>query len=510
MLAKRTITSVSLVEQLLEHISLNDKGRNLRAVLSTAPRDTLIKAASQLDDERAQGKLRGPLHGIPILIKVRSFALVDAKPAGNADVVEELIKDGLIILAKTNLNTDLFSRGFNSINGFSAVGGQTNSAYIKGGLQDGEAAMGHSSPLGSSTGSAVGVSAGYSPVALGTETEGYLVQPAARAALYALKPTPGSVKMDGVWTLSHHFDAIGGMAKSVTDLALITELLHTDQVRSTLPKDSYLSILSKDFENLKVGFLDPILWHLPEGLCPQIPNVVQELNEAYEQAIEKIKASGAHVEYPVPLPSFDKLTIPDDEMTAMEVIILREYSRNIDQYLGDLQDCKVRTTAELIAWNEEHAEIEMPFDHANQQRLIQAYKERPTAERYDEARRHMKKVVIEDGFEPLFSGKGLDLVAVPQDSRIPSMATASGYPIATVPLGVLKDYGRPFGLAVMAKAGREDILFKFMSAFEATFPKRAIPTLLLQPITETVSPEMNDTVHGTKGDNWRRKSNQEL
>uniref|UniRef100_A0A8H7NGZ5 Amidase domain-containing protein n=1 Tax=Bionectria ochroleuca TaxID=29856 RepID=A0A8H7NGZ5_BIOOC len=458
MLAKRTITSVSLVERLLEQISLHDKPRNLRAVLSKfAPRDTLIKAASQLDDERAQGRLRGPLHGIPILIK----DAINTHPS--LGMPTTLIKKGLIILAKTNLNEFCNWKGFNSVNGFSVVGGQTNSAYINGGLKDGEAVMGRSPP-GSSTGSAVGVSAGYSPIALGTETD------------------ESSVKVDGVWTLSHRFDAIGGMAKSVTDLAIITELLHTDQVRSKLPTGGYLSSLSKSFEGLKVGFLDPAIWHLPESLCPQIPSVVQELNEAYEQAIEKVEASGARVEYPVPLPSCDKLTMPDGDMTAMEVVILREYSRNIGQCLGILQDCNVRTAAELIAWNEEHAEIEMPFDNANQQRLIQACKERPTAERYEEARRHMKKVVIEDGFEPLLSGKGLDPIAVPQDSNIASMATASGYPIATMPLGVLKDYGRPFGLAIMARAGREDILFTFMSAFEATFPKRVIPTSLLQPI----------------------------
>jgi amidase len=123
----------------------------------------------------------------------------------------------------------------------------------------------------------VGVSAGYSPLALGTETDGSLVQPAARAALYALKPTPGSVKVDGTWTLSSRFDAIGAMAKSVTDLTIVTELLHTDRVRSTLPADGYASNLTKTFKGLKVGFLDPAEWHLPERLCPQIPSVVQEL-----------------------------------------------------------------------------------------------------------------------------------------------------------------------------------------------------------------------------------------
>ena len=123
----------------------------------------------------------------------------------------------------------------------------------------------------------MGVSAGYSPLALGTETDGSLVQPAARAALYALKPTPGNVKVDGTWTLSSRFDAIGAMAKSVADLSITTEMLHTDHVRSTLPADGYASNLTKTFEGLKVGFLDPLKWHLPERLCPQIPSVVQEL-----------------------------------------------------------------------------------------------------------------------------------------------------------------------------------------------------------------------------------------
>jgi amidase len=123
-------------------------------------------------------------------------------------------------------------------------------------------------------------------------------------------------------------------------------------------------------------------------------------------------------------------------------------------------------------------------------------------------------VVIENGFNPLFDEKGLDLIAVPQDSKIPSMATASGqsflrlsktlaiantifpigYPIATMPLGVLKDYGRPFGLAIMARAGREDILFTFMSAFEAEFPKRVIPPLLLR--SEQVDGDSRESSRG--------------
>lgn len=121
------------------------------------------------------------------------------------------------------------------------------------------------------------MSAGFSPLSLGTETDGSLVQPAARAALYALKPTVGSTDHRGVWTLSKRFDAVGAIAKSVSDLALATEMLHTMEVRSRLPEDGYLSFLSKSFTGLKVGFLDESQWHLPPQMCPQIPSVVQQL-----------------------------------------------------------------------------------------------------------------------------------------------------------------------------------------------------------------------------------------
>lgn len=121
---------------------------------------------------------------------------------------------------------------------------------------------------------------------------------------------------------------------------------------------------------------------------------------------------------------------------------MREYARNIHQYLGELEHSEGRNLAELIAWNKKHADIEPLFgtystfykryilchetDHANQERLIQAYNFRPSEERYEEAIQHLRKVVIETGLDPLFEEKGLDLIAVPQDSKIPSMATASG------------------------------------------------------------------------------------
>ncbi|KAF2870747.1 hypothetical protein BDV95DRAFT_574534 [Massariosphaeria phaeospora] len=160
---------------------------------------------------------------------------------------------------------------------------------------------------------------------------------------------------------------------------------------------------------------------------------------------------------------------------------VHEYANNINSYLSGLELSAVRNIKELIDWNTAHADIEMPYEHSNQERLVKSYEDVPDVlygavrKTYEAAIAHLRKVAVKDSFDFLFSGdKALDIVAIPMDSKIPSMATASGYPIATMPLGVFDYLGRPFGLAIIAKAGWEDLIFRSMSAFEATFPKRAI------------------------------------
>jgi amidase len=132
-------------------------------------------------------------------------------------------------------------------------------------------------PCGSSTGSAVGVSAGFSPIGLGTETDGSIVQPAARAALYAIKPTPGTTEMDGIWMVSDVFDAVAGMAKSTRDLALVTEIVLNDDARSKLPKDGYLSNLKTNFSGLSIGFLDPGVWRWPPHVQKQEEGTLEQI-----------------------------------------------------------------------------------------------------------------------------------------------------------------------------------------------------------------------------------------
>jgi amidase len=121
------------------------------------------------------------------------------------------------------------------------------------------------------------VPAGYSPLGIGTETDGSLVQPVGRAALFALKPTAGSVPREGAWTLSTALGSIGAMTKSARDLAIMTAMIQSDEVRKQLPATGYISFLTKAFEGLKAGFVDPAIWKLPAASCPLIESVTKQL-----------------------------------------------------------------------------------------------------------------------------------------------------------------------------------------------------------------------------------------
>lgn len=121
------------------------------------------------------------------------------------------------------------------------------------------------------------MSAGYSPLGIGTETDGSLVQPAGRAALFALKPTAGTVPREGAWTLSTALGSIGAMTKSAKDLAIMTAIIQSDEVRKKLPATGYTSFLTKTFKGLKIGFVDPSIWHFPAESCPPIASVTEQL-----------------------------------------------------------------------------------------------------------------------------------------------------------------------------------------------------------------------------------------
>ncbi|KAK0655603.1 amidase signature domain-containing protein [Cercophora newfieldiana] len=202
LLRQGIITSVRIVEEYLRQIDRHESSVN--SFIAIAPRDGLLRIAARFDEERGRGDVRGPLHGLPIVLKdnfitaddlgmgttAGSWALVGAKAKHNSVIAQKLIDAGLIILGKTNMTEFAGMKMTMMMPGRSAYGGQTLSPYV-GPIEEGETLLGHSAPGGSSTGSAVAVASGFTPLAMGTETIGSIITPASRVALYALKPTAG-------------------------------------------------------------------------------------------------------------------------------------------------------------------------------------------------------------------------------------------------------------------------------------------------------------------------------
>ena len=267
-----SFTSVMIVELYLSQIEAhNHAGAHLNIILSMPEKSRLFAIAQALDNERLAGRIRGPMHGIPIIVKdafasspelgmettVGSWALKASKPRRSATVIETLIRHGLIILGKANLSEFC---GMKGPPGWSAVGGQTQSAYIPKGRAEGAKRFGETCPGGSSTGSAQGIAAGFAPLSIGTETSGSLVWPAGRAALYTLKLTPGSTPKDGVFHITSKFDSIGAMSKNVEDVATMSDLLRKTVPSRHSKRELLVMQLGKSWDGISIGFVDIEQW----------------------------------------------------------------------------------------------------------------------------------------------------------------------------------------------------------------------------------------------------------
>ncbi|UKZ76806.1 hypothetical protein TrVFT333_004518 [Trichoderma virens FT-333] len=460
------LTSVELVQACLEQIGKHDhQGAKLNAMVSIVPNNILMERSAQLDRERAEGFVRSPFHGIPILLKdaiatrsslklattLGSLALKDSLIEKNATIVTKLEEMGAIVLGKTNLNEFCNFKADANSNGWSAIGGQTQSAYIARKLN--ETGLGQSDPCGSSTGSAVGVSAGYAPLALGTESNGSIVMPGSRAALYALKPALNSVNMDGIFKSSLNLDVVGGLAKSPADLAILSELALTEEQRNLLPKEGYQKFLTKTFDSLRIGFLDPTKWSLHPKIVQLDETILKQMNEIYFAVIEGIKkyATEKSVVYPVDIPLATELWY--NGQNPVDVIISYEGEQALEAWLDEASVPGIETIEDIIKFNFDHPLEELPEDPLSQAT-------------YEAVKKLMKKVAKDDGVDKLFREKNLNMLAFPMDSPMVFISASSGYPIATMPAGIIQADGRSYGLGIMAQAGREDLMFQFMSAFE--------------------------------------------
>ncbi|KAL9473477.1 hypothetical protein ACSS6W_007857 [Trichoderma asperelloides] len=450
LLAENKITSVDIVQQYFEQIDRHEPVLN--AFISAAPRDKVLSAAAALDEERKNGKIRSAFHGIPIVLKdsfitaadlgmsttLGSWAFDGAKAAKNSAIAQILIDAGLIILGKGNMTEFAGMKMTTIMSGWSSHGGQTLSPYV-GKIEENETLIGHSAPGGSSTGSAVAVAAGFSPLAMGTETVGSIVTPSTRAGLYALKITYGALDTTGLYALSDFFDCAGPMAKSAADVRLMAEILL---------KRTFDSTCFGTWEGLSVGFLDPRAWTISEEMCPQHEGTAEQMVEEYEAVVELLKKSGFW--------EFKNVCIP--------------------RFVDSFDECPVRSVEDIVKFNRENSEKAMPPPYTEQNDLEKSLTYNDEPEKIESLKSRFRPIgqqIINNAFDT----QGLNIIAAPGDSSLCIHAAAAGYPIATAPVGQLRYNGRPFGLSFLARANDEESLVRFMAAYEAVAASRPVPNI---------------------------------
>ncbi|KAK3186367.1 hypothetical protein K4F52_004905 [Lecanicillium sp. MT-2017a] len=378
--------------------------------------------------------------------------------------------------------------------GWSTVGQQSQSAYVRGGIQEDDTPGGHSNPGGSSSGSAIAVSAGLTPVSIGTETAASLISPASKAALYTIKPTIGLISQQGIVPISSLADSAGPMAKSVLDLANLMDIL-VDPAKTSIANGGFKSVLTDSWADLKVGVLDPEKWGVSDSWTKPDAGATKQMSEEFEAAYARIQSQAKSFHKFVPLILPNALHMDGElahrrlfskclgKTAGSGVLILGIFSHclpghfktDFEAYLKDLDFSHINSLEELVQYNRDHAETELPPRYPSQDRLENALADKSTPEELAAALLLARKVGRDEGIDKILKEYDIDVIIGPAESPMPTIACASGYPIASMPLGYLDFNGRPFGMAALASGHQEAVLIKVQSAWEATFPPRQPP-----------------------------------
>jgi len=481
------LTSRAITQAYLDRIvALDRQGPSLRAVLEANP--DALTIADGLDAERRRGKVRGPLHGIPVIVKdnidthdkmqttAGSLALEGNIAVRDAFIVERLRAAGAVVLAKANLSEWANFRSSRSSSGWSGRGRQCRNPYVL-----------DRTPSGSSSGSAVSVSANLCAVAIGTETDGSIISPANACGIVGLKPTVGLVSRAGIIPIAHSQDTAGPMSRSVADAAALLTAIAGVDPRDPATADAQGHV-AKDY----TAFLDPnglkgarIGVQARTGNNPIVDKVL-------EQAIAVLKAQGAEVVDPAPIETAGQLGTNERD------VLQYEFKADLNAYLATMPaNVKARTLADLIAWNAANEDREMPF--FGQETFIASQARGPlTDQAYLDARAKCVDLTRAKGIDATMDKNKLDAMLGPSggiaslvdlaggggggggpgSSQFPAV---SGYPHITVPAGF--HYGLPLGVSFFGRAWSEPVLIRLAYAFEqATKARKApefIPTISL-------------------------------
>lgn len=438
--------------------------------------------AADLDRERKAGKVRGPLHGIPVVIKdnidtadkmkttAGSLALVDSPtPSLDSSVAEQLRAAGAVILGKTNLSEWANFRSNNSSSGWSGRGGQTRNPYIL-----------DRNPCGSSSGTGAAISASLAAVGIGTETDGSIVCPSSICGIVGVKPTVGLVSRRGIIPIAHTQDTAGPMTRTVTDAAIVLSALTAGD-----PGDSATSKNSEKARKDYTAFLDKNgLKGARIGVARDYWGRNEAVDKVLDTALDAMKGAGAEL-FDVSFETFREFG--DDEYQ----VLLYEFKADLENYLRE-RKAKYRTLAELIKFNEDNADKEMPY--FGQDIFIEAETKGPlTSDEYVQALKKCRMMSQTKGIDAAMNKDRLDAIAAPSNaptwmvdlvngdcgsgyvgsSQFPAV---SGYPNITVPFGFIKEL--PIGVSFMGGAWTEPTLFKIAYAFEQLTNGRRKPKYL--------------------------------
>jgi amidase len=481
MMASGKATSESLVSLYLKRIDEIDRsGPGLNAVLETNP--DALAIARELDRERREKGPRGPLHGIPILIKdnidtadrmettAGSLALLGSKPARDAFVVERLREAGAVILGKTNLSEWANFRSSQSTSGWSGRGGQTRNPYAL-----------DRNPSGSSSGSAAAVAANLVAAAVGTETDGSIVSPASACGIVGIKPTVGLVSRSGIVPIAHSQDTAGPMARTVADAATLLGAMTGPDPRDPATVTSGVRIFKDYREFLKA---DGLRGARIGVLRSRSFNFAKKLDPILQNAIEAMKREGAEVIDPVEFPTLGKTDDSEYE------VLLYEFKADLEAYFAARPGAAVRTLADLIAFDEKNADREMPF--FGQEILERAEKKGPLTEKaYLEALAKDRELMRDKGIDAVLAEHKLDALVVLTNGPAhmtdlvngdsfsgssSSLAAVAGYPTITLPAGWVN--GLPVGISFIGRAWTEPELIKLAYGLERALGARKAPRLL--------------------------------
>jgi amidase len=474
-LAAGTLTSRALTQAYLDRIAaIDDDGPRLGAVIELNAR--ALEEADALDRERKEGKRRGALHGIPVLIKdnidvagmvnsAGSLALADHRPASDAFLVRQLRAAGAVILGKTNLSEWANLRSTRSTSGWSSRGGQTKNPYVL-----------DRNPCGSSSGTGTAIAASLAAIGVGTETDGSIMCPASVNGLVGVKPTVGLVSRSGIIPISISQDTAGPMARTVADAALLLNgLVGIDEgdpaaaaAKGRVPSDYTAFLKSDSLKGKRFGLLRQAMGYHPD------------VDAATEKAVAAMRTAGAEI-VDVKIDTYEDWNDPELE------VLLYEFKDGLNRYL-ERSGAPHASLGAVIAWNKANAGRVMPF--FGQELFERAEAKGPlTDPAYLKARDTARRLAGRDGLLAALERGKLDAVVAPTVSPAwPTdyvlgdhfvgagygMAAVAGTPSLTLPIGASR--GLPLGLTFMGRASSEGDLIGYGFALERLLAARIVPS----------------------------------